>query len=63
MDIQSRVKFGWTKQKGIPQIMSLLKSQNGHILCRVDLDGQNKGSFDPKSCLCSKVKMAIFYAK
>ena len=36
MDIQSRVNFGWTKQKGFPQIMSLLKSQNGHILCRVD---------------------------
>ena len=39
MDIQSRVNFGWTKQKGIPQIMSLLKSQNGDILillCRVD---------------------------
>ena len=37
MDIQSRVNFGWTKQKSFPQIMSLLKSQNGHILCREDL--------------------------
>ena len=27
MDIQSRVNFGWTKQKVFPQIMSLLKSQ------------------------------------
>ena len=27
MDIQSRVNFGWTKQKGFPQIMSWLKSQ------------------------------------
>ena len=42
MDIQSRVNFGWTKQKqkGFPQIMSWLKSQfrnlDGHILCRVD---------------------------
>ena len=36
MDIQSRVNFGWTKQKGFPQIMSLLKSQDGHILCKVD---------------------------
>ena len=62
MDIQSRINFGWTKQKGFPQIMSLLKSQNGHILCRVDFDGQNKGSF-PKSCLCSKVEMTIFYAE
>ena len=36
MDIQSIVNFGWTKQKGFPQIMSLLKSQDGHILCKVD---------------------------
>ena len=36
MDIQSRVNFGWTKQKGFPQIMSFLKSQDGHILYRVD---------------------------
>ena len=35
MDIQSRVNFGWTKQKGFPQIMSLLNSQDGHILCKV----------------------------
>ena len=34
-DPQSRVHFGWTKQKGFPQIMSLLKSQDGHILCFV----------------------------
>ena len=27
MDIQNRVNFGWTKQKGIPQIKSWLKSQ------------------------------------
>ena len=27
MDIQSRVNFEWTKQKGFPQIMSWLKSQ------------------------------------
>ena len=26
MDIRSRVNFGWTKQKGFPQIMSWLKS-------------------------------------
>ena len=38
MDIQSRVNFGWTKQNGFPQIMSLLKSQDGHILCRVNLE-------------------------
>ena len=65
MDIQSRVNFGWTKQKGFPQIMSaqksrwaysmqsrfwmnkikglstnmsLFKSQDGHILCRVNLE-------------------------
>ena len=38
MDIQSRVNFGWTKQKGFPQIMSLLNSQDGHILCRVNLE-------------------------
>ena len=38
MDIQSRVNFGWTKQKVFPQIMSLLKSQDGHILCRVNLE-------------------------
>ena len=31
MDIQSRVNFGWTKQKGFPQIMSLLNSQDVHI--------------------------------
>ena len=36
MDIQSRVNFEWTKQKGFPKIISLLKSQDGHILCRVD---------------------------
>ena len=36
MDIQSRVNFGWTKQRDFPQIMSLLNSQDGHILCRVD---------------------------
>ena len=35
MDIQSRVNFGWTK-KGFPQIRSLLNSQDGHILCKVD---------------------------
>ena len=38
MDIQSRVNFGWTKQKGFPQIMSLRNSQDGHILCRVNLE-------------------------
>ena len=38
MDIQSRVNFRWTKQKSFPQIMSWLKSQDGHILCRVDLE-------------------------
>ena len=38
MDIQSRVNFGWTKQKGFPQIISLLNSQDGHILCRVNLE-------------------------
>ena len=38
MDIQSRVNFGWTKQKSFPQIMSWLKSQDGHILCRVNLE-------------------------
>ena len=27
MDIQSTANFGWTKQKGFPQIMSWLKSQ------------------------------------
>ena len=27
MDIQSRVNFGWIKQKSLPQIMSWLKSQ------------------------------------
>ena len=27
MDIQSNLNFGWTKQKGFPQIMSWLKSQ------------------------------------
>ena len=27
IDIQSRVNFRWTKQKGFPQIMSWLKSQ------------------------------------
>ena len=31
MDIQSRVNFGWPKQKGFPQIMSLLNSQDVHI--------------------------------
>ena len=36
MDIQSRVNFEWTKLKGFPKIISLLKSQDGHILCRVD---------------------------
>ena len=54
------------KTKGLsgafPQIMSSLKSQDGHIICRVDFGWTNKGSFH-KSCLCSKVKMAIFYAE
>ena len=36
MDIQSRVNLEWTKQKRFPQIMSLLKSQDGHILGKVD---------------------------
>ena len=36
MDIQRRVNFEWTKQKGFPKIISVLKSQDGHILCRVD---------------------------
>ena len=27
MDIQSRINFGWTKQKGFPQIMSAQKSR------------------------------------
>ena len=38
MNIQSGVNFGWTKQKVFPQIMSLIKSQDGHILCRVNLE-------------------------
>ena len=38
MDIQSRMNFGWTKQKDFPQIMSLLKRQDGHILFRVNLE-------------------------
>ena len=29
--VQSRVNFGWTKQKSFPQIMSLLNSQDVHI--------------------------------
>ena len=63
MGIQSRVNFGWTKQKGFPLIMSLLNSQDVHTFyAEYILDGQNKGSF-PKLCLCSKVKMAIFYAE
>ena len=32
------------------------------IQSKVNLDGQNRRAF-PKSCLCSKVKMAIFYAE
>ena len=36
MNIQSRVYFGSTKQKGFTQIMSLRKSYDGHILCNVD---------------------------
>ena len=38
VDNNSRVNFEWTKQKGFPKIISLLKSQDGHILCSVNLE-------------------------
>ena len=64
MDIQGRVNFGWTKQKGFSQIMSWLKSQfrwpySMHSRFWID---KIKG-LSPSSCLCSKVKIAIFYAE
>ena len=38
IDIQSRVNFGWTKQKGFPQITSLLNSQDGAVANVADSD-------------------------
>ena len=44
MDIQSRVNFGWTKQKDFPK-SCLLKSQYGYILWRVDFGLTNWSVF------------------
>ena len=46
MDLESEISFKqhmqsrfWMDEiKGLPQIMSLFKSQDGHILCRVNLE-------------------------
>ena len=61
MDIQGRVNFGRKKWKAFPK-SCLIKSRWPYSMQSRFWVDKLKGLFQ-KSCFCSKVKMAIFYAE
>ena len=61
MDIQSRVNFGWKNKRAFPK-SCLPKSRWPYSMQSRFWVDKLEGLFQ-KSCFCSKVKMAIFYAE